>query len=173
MKLVGFLLLLAVAGTRALVLPKQGVCPYAPPWMFCPPEEHVVAHCDSDDDCPGIAKCCAVGGSNCGGRACTSNLLVRVVRPGSCPAEVAFGEPGWMPVICDMFQCGEDAHCPANQKCCTNACGSTECIQVNWLDNWWVIKPYETCLYKRSPEFYILYYTWVSGTPRSSCPWTW
>merc|ERR1712002_778827 len=89
-----------------------------------------VAQCDNDNDCLPRGKCCNIQASNCGRRECVFDWLERVVRPGSCPPITK----GHFAPICmskDKKQrCGEDAHCPENQKCCTDACGSTKCLPV-------------------------------------------
>merc|ERR1712003_256523 len=106
---------------------KPGLCPYAPPQIFgC--VETFQPKCLSDADCEGAAKCCAISAANCGKQECVADLLKDVIKPGSCPPNVGWGEPGYRPVVCDMFSCDMDAHCGGNGKCCPNSCGSTECI---------------------------------------------
>ena len=61
--------------------------------------------------CEGAAKCCAIGAANCGKKECVADLLEEIVKPGSCPPNVEWGEPGYRPAICDMFRCDVDAHC--------------------------------------------------------------
>ena len=61
--------------------------------------------------CYGTEKCCAVGTANCGKRECVADLLEVKIVSGSCPPDVQFDEPGYRPVICDVFQCDVDAHC--------------------------------------------------------------
>lgn len=139
-KMIYLLLILGVVGgthachsvparNASIPVRKEGVCPFVPPWEFCPPHapegwpELLPTNCHSDGDCPGVAKCCASQATNCGGADCVTDLRIKVVRPGQCPSIDG-------PAICDSFKCSEDAHCPEHHKCCTNGCGSTECIDV-------------------------------------------
>jgi len=102
---------------------KPGVCPHSPPAWSC-------FICHDDNECPGTEKCCFTGPFNSGPKECIAEILEDKTVPGSCPASVGHGEPGYKPAICNVFQCSSDAHCNGNEKCCTNACGSTECIPM-------------------------------------------
>jgi len=109
---------------------KPGVCPHSPPARSC----FIIYEptCHGDNECPGVEKCCFIGPFTCGQKECIADILEDKIVPGSCPASVAYGEPGYRPAICDVFGCSSDAHCNGNEKCCTNACGSTECIPMVW-----------------------------------------
>ncbi|XP_067410035.1 uncharacterized protein [Emydura macquarii macquarii] len=83
----------------------------------------IAAECDTDAECPSTHKCCPVGCA----RKCTpaetaprgsDSLLPATdrVRPGTCPPD---------PVRCTRSapaRCSSDPECPAEQKCCYNAC---------------------------------------------------
>ncbi|XP_055005934.1 WAP four-disulfide core domain protein 2-like [Boleophthalmus pectinirostris] len=87
---------------------KPGSCPAQKGFGKC------VHECDSDQNCPGVLKCCSTG---CGK---TCELPVLVIKPGSRPGVCPPPNPHLLP--CDD-ECAADCECPKNLKCCFSGCG--------------------------------------------------
>ncbi|XP_064023852.1 WAP four-disulfide core domain protein 3 [Pogoniulus pusillus] len=86
---------------------KPGVCPAVLRGSLGP----CLELCDTDDDCPGHAKCCTTGcGHDCKPPA--------EVRPGLCPPAAAGGQAAACPLLCL-----QDSDCPLGHKCCLQDCG--------------------------------------------------
>ncbi|XP_063206394.1 WAP four-disulfide core domain protein 3 [Chroicocephalus ridibundus] len=86
---------------------KPGVCPVVLRGSVGP----CLELCDTDGDCPRLAKCCTTG---CG-HVCKPPTKA---RPGLCPA-VADGDRA---AEC-LLLCLQDKDCPPGQKCCLQDCG--------------------------------------------------
>jgi len=101
---------------------KPGQCP---PWngLGCP--MRFDPKCFSDDDCPGIQKCCSNGCSP----GCVYPAGTPQEKPGTCP-------PAKLGIGCRLVarmnnnQCPDDYACPDAQKCCNTGCENL-CTDVN------------------------------------------
>ncbi|XP_055005935.1 WAP four-disulfide core domain protein 18-like [Boleophthalmus pectinirostris] len=96
---------------------KPGSCPAQKGFGKC------VHECDSDQNCPGVLKCCSTG---CG-KTCELPVLVPKPgsKPGSCPPPMLH-IVAHHPHPCED-ECAADCECPKNLKCCYVGCGR-QCV---------------------------------------------